>query len=75
MTMEDPPRAFFWAMLVFIVAWAALMFIQGCGWMDDQELAKVHVITCPSVLEVYAEAIDAGLEISPEDEALVESCK
>jgi len=67
---------FFAAIICALVVLAALVFLlSGCGRkMNARDLQRVHVITCGSVLDVYAEAVDAGLEIGPEDELLIESC-
>ena len=48
---------------------------QSCGSMDLTELARIRAVTCPSVCAAYADAVDAGVEVTPEDEALIGVCQ
>jgi len=48
---------------------------SSCGSMDATELERIRAVTCPSVCAAYADAVDAGVEVSPEDVALMEVCK
>ena len=53
-----------------------MMFAPSCGSsMDLTELARIRAITCPSVCAAYADAVDAGVEVTPEDEALIGVCE
>ena len=51
------------------------LVLLGCGSMDATELERIRAVTCPSVCAAYADAVDAGVEVSPEDVALMEVCK
>ena len=61
---------FIWMICVTIAVFPFSMF--GCGpqW-DATELERIRAVTCPSVCAAYADAVDAGVEITPEDEALI----
>jgi hypothetical protein len=54
-------------------AWT--LFLGGCGaHMDEIEMSQAKAITCESLLRVYYEAVDAGVDIEPEQMAIVEEC-
>jgi len=51
------------------------LIMFGCGaQMDKLALDKAKAITCESLLRVYYEAVDSGVEIEPEERAIVEEC-
>jgi hypothetical protein len=57
------------------LAWGGSLFLGGCGAaMDDEEMRRVKRITCESLLMAYHDAVDAGVEIEPEQMAIVEGC-
>ena len=53
----------------------SVLSLVGCGSMDATELERIRAVTCPSVCAAYADAVDAGVEITPEDEALIGGCE
>jgi len=60
----------------FVSSMATLMIIPSCGsQFDATELERIRAVTCPSVCAAYADAVDAGVEVMPEDVALMEVCK
>ncbi len=61
---------------VSFMVMGAMLFAPSCGTaMDLTELARIRAITCPSVCAAYADAVDAGVELTPEDEALIGGCE
>jgi len=54
----------------------SLSLLLGCGpQFDLTELTRIRAITCPSVCAAYADAVDAGVGLTPEDEALIGVCE
>jgi len=65
----------FWASGFFAAASiACIVTAQSCGSMDATELERIRAVTCPSVCAAYADAVDAGVEITPEEQALIGGC-
>ena len=64
------------AVSVVIAVCGLIMMLASCGpqW-DATELERIRAVTCPSVCAAYADAVDAGVEITPEDEALIGGCE
>ena len=67
------------AFLIMSVAFVVGITVAGvtsCGsQFDATELERIRAVTCPSVCAAYADAVDAGVEITPEDEALIGGCE
>lgn len=52
------------------------LFLAGCGSaIDAGELDKARDITCPSLVAAYELAAASDIQITPEEQALVDTCK
>jgi hypothetical protein len=51
-----------------------LLLLGCCYHLDNEAMSEVKDITCESLMAVYQDAVDAGVEISPEQKAIIEGC-
>ena len=71
---RDNILAGLFALFVGALFIGALAPCCGSG-IDPSDLARIRSVTCPSVCAAYADAVDAGVGVSPEDVALMEVCE